>query len=153
MEFIDLKKIDKFGAFNKFKSVEEAKRVEWIPKEYHNIFPQKCECGSEMIINEELTQLQCCNPRCYIKLGWMLYEMFSRFGCKNVGPATCKSVMKELIKKKQLKYSSHIEVLSLNPAHYPLSVSGAKSYDFERAIVTILSSKLTLAQIDRKSVV
>ena len=148
MTFGELKKLDKYDAFSEFESVIEAKNKKIIPEDYIDFFPEHCECGSEIIVKRELTQLQCCNPRCKLKMGYMLSEMLDRFGCKDIGPATCLSVMNEMERK--LDYYSPVEMLSLPYEKYPLTLSGAKGDDFLRAVTKIRKTKLTLADLVAK---
>ena len=146
--FNDLKSYDKYNAFEDFLSVIDAKEQGVIPDDYINFFPEYCECGSEIIIRKELTQIQCCNPRCKLKMGYMLNEMLDRFGCKDIGPATCLGIMNEMERK--LDYFSPVEMLSLPYEKYPLVLRGAKGDDFLRAVTKIRKTKLTLAELVSK---
>ena len=95
---------DRYYAFSYFMTVEEAKRFGTIPKEYWDYFPNKCECGSENILTGSLQQPQCCNPKCFIKQGYALSELLTRFKCKGLGPARCIEIVKTLAP--QFKYNS-----------------------------------------------
>ena len=124
MIYDEFKKLDEYNAFAEFISVSQAKSSGIIPESFHNIFQDKCKCGSDFIISENLTQLQCCDPRCKIKMGHTLADILARFDCKNLGPATCLSIMSECYDK--LKYKSPVEVLMMDIKDYPPVLSGVK---------------------------
>ena len=111
---------DKYGAFYQYVTIRDAKEMGIIPKQYEEVFPDFCECGSENIIKKSLTQAMCCDPRCKVKLAYALSEMFSRFGVKGVGDETCKKMIYGIYDK--LKYKSHLEVFLLEYADYPSSL-------------------------------
>lgn len=93
MLFDEVLKLDeKFSAFKDWMTVFQAKKEGIIPTNFHEYFEDDCQCGSENIINRDLTQLMCCNPKCKIKQGFALAEMFHRFGIKGLGSATCSSI-------------------------------------------------------------
>lgn len=146
MKFEELLAMETYGAFEDFRTVEEAKKLGWIPKAYHEVFIEKCSCGSERIINESLTQLECCDPRCYIKMGHTLSQMFINFGCSNMGPSICKSIM--YMNKSDLKYGSPIEVLGLN--YIPYGITSGKAQYYIDAIEHIKKVKLTLPELISK---
>lgn len=157
MTFEELLQRETFGAFNEFIKVTDAKTQGLLPESYHNIFNDKCKCGSDMIIKSNLTTFQCCNPRCYIKLGYMLNETFSRFGVndafskmgiKGFGPATCISAMEQAVKF--LDIPSHIELFSLGRFELPTVISNYRLDDFEYAKQIMLSKQYTLADLVSK---
>lgn len=143
MKFEELLEMETYGAFDDYVTVNEAKSSGLIPEDYNNIFKDKCNCGSDMIINSNLAQLQCCDPRCYIKLGHMLSELFSRFGCKNLGPATCLSIMYSY--RNELEKFSHIEIIGLE--NVPYCLPDGKVNDYITAIQLIHSKRFTLSEL------
>lgn len=143
MKFEELLEMDTYGAFDDYVTVKEAKSSGLIPEDYNNIFEDKCSCGSERIISKNLAHLECCNPRCYIKLGYMLSELFSRFGCLNMGPATCLSIMYGY--RNDLEKPSHVEILGLNEV--PYVIDNGRVDDYIRAIEVIRSKRLTLPEL------
>ncbi|GAA0101596.1 hypothetical protein UT300012_23110 [Paraclostridium bifermentans] len=143
--FEELLATETFGAFDDFVSVKVAKERGLIPPPYHNIFKDTCECGSEMIIRDKLTRVQCCNPRCYIKLGYALDELFTRFGCKDLGPATCISAMKGVINK--LEIPSHVEILGLEEDQLPLTFLNYKYNEFMVAKELIFSKAYSISEL------
>ena len=42
-----------------------------------------------MIIKKTLTQVLCCNPRCKFKVANIMAEMFTNYGCRNLGYSSC----------------------------------------------------------------
>ena len=97
MTFSEMKtKYDSFGAFTDFITVKEAETIGLITKSHVGIFPHVCTCGSDMIINMARTKLTCCDPRCSVKQGLALSELFSRFNIKGIADATCSDVYKML---------------------------------------------------------
>ena len=127
MKFSEL--TNTYGAFDNFVTVREAKEIGLIPARYvdadfpeDGIFPDKCVCGSENIITRDLKRAACCNPRCKVKLGFALSELFSRFGTKGIGDQTCIQMINGVYSR--LRYKSHIEVLALRYEDYPQSLYG-----------------------------
>lgn len=140
--------IDEYGAFSDFVTVAEAKKIGLIPSEYVSYFPDYCECGSENIITRDLQQPQCCNPRCLIKQGYSLSEMFNRFQCKGLGPARCTEIVKQL--SPQFQYNSYIEILDFSWDMLPLQLKQqAYSYDLLNSISKIKQSVMTFPQMVR----
>lgn len=146
MKFEELLNMETYGAFSEFKTVSEAKEIGWIPEAYHEVFIEKCTCGSERIINESLTQLECCDPRCYIKMGHTLSQMFINFGCSNMGPSICKTIM--YMNKSELKYSSPVEILGLK--YIPYGITSGKAQYYIDAVKRMRGVKLTLPELISK---
>ena len=135
-------KHDKYYAFSHFMTVEEAKRLGTIPEEYWEYFPDKCECGSENILTGNLQQPQCCNPKCFIKQGYALSELLTRFKCKGLGPSRCIEIVRTLTPK--FKYNSYIEILNMNQNSFPPNLAQkAYSIDLLLSIGKIRSEKIT----------
>lgn len=145
MTLDELRRQDSYGAFADFITVSQAKEINLIPEEYHKSFDDNCKCGSEMIIKNTLTEIQCCDPRCSIKLGYALAELFSRFGCKGMGEETCKSIVRQ--KRSDLKIPSHIELLTMLPDDYPEVLYGAKQFDYVTAKEQIMSRKMSFGEM------
>lgn len=65
-----------------------------IPDYYKGIFPHYCKCGAEMIITEPgHTQLQCCDPDCWVKMGHRLAYFISKLGFKGFGETSALSLV------------------------------------------------------------
>lgn len=136
-----------------YTTIRNAKDEGLIPAIYQDpedpsggVFPDYCNCGSENVISYNLKRAKCCDPRCPIKLGYTLSEMFTRFGIKGVGDAICSKMVKGTYDK--LQYKSHLEVLLLNPTDYPVSVRGsAAAYDFYRGFLQMQTRELTFPDL------
>ena len=80
---------------------------------YRDIFPHYCECGAEMIMTEPgHTQLQCCNPGCYIKMGHRLSHFISFLGYKGFGEASGLALLRGCHDK--LKFNSFLAAFLLS---------------------------------------
>lgn len=137
----ELREKDRYGAFAGYVSIAQAKSSGTIPKEYHDIFEDFCECGSERIISVELTKFMCCNPRCPIKLGYNLEHVFRKFSCENIGEKTCLAILKHAYK--YLEHKSHISVLELEDKYFPSSLIGMPLHYFKMAISRVKGSSLS----------
>lgn len=94
MELSDLLELDGYGAFSNFITVAEAKAKNKIPENLHDHFPDKCKCGSDMIVTTELQRICCCNPLCYIKQGRSLLHFIKSGGINGLGPVSCEEVFR-----------------------------------------------------------
>lgn len=149
MNFSELS--DNYHAFDDFITVEQAKYTGLIPEDYvgepdsdEDIFPNRCKCGSENIINYGLTRAMCCDPRCKYKLGLALAELFARFSIKGIGEATCTQMVSGVYDK--LKFKSHLEILNLSYNDYPSFMWGTvKASEFFNACQQIKKRSLTFA--------
>ena len=78
-------------AYNQFARIEDCS----IPEYYREVFPHKCACGAEMIMTEPgHTQLQCCNPSCWVKMGHRLAYFTSSLGYKGFGEQSGLSLLR-----------------------------------------------------------
>lgn len=126
------KKYDLVNAYDGFVTIAEAKELGIIPERFYSAFPEKCVCGSDNIISVGLQQPQCCDPRCYVKQGYAMANMFSRFGYQGLGAATCKHILAGIQDK--FEDNSYMEVLNIKPTDLPSDMWG-----------TVMSSKLFYA--------
>lgn len=79
------------SAYNSFARISDCS----IPNYYKEAFPHKCACGAEMIMTEPgHTQLQCCNPSCWVKMGHRLSYFISSLGYKGFGEASGLSLVR-----------------------------------------------------------
>lgn len=149
MEFSEV--FNAYHTFDDFVTVEEAKRIGIIPPALVrndsgdlNIFPDRCVCGSQNIISRNLKRAMCCNPRCKIKLGYALAELFSRFGVKGIGDKTCLKMIDGVYDK--LTYKSHLEVFLMPYSKYPASLYGTVAGDsIYAACINIRQHSMTFA--------
>lgn len=143
---------DKFRdhcAYSNFITVQEAKEFGLIPRIYYEdcgddagTFPNHCICGSENILTRDLQQPQCCNPRCHVKMGYGLSELFTRFSIKGIGNALCLRMVNGCYSK--LQYKSYIELISMSQSDYPYSIQGTVAADnFYLACYKIRQETLT----------
>lgn len=158
MTFKELKKIDYEGAFKDWKSIKFAKENGEIPEKFHTYFEDFCTCGSENIIKSGLSIMTCCNPKCSVKQGFAIAEMFTRFGIKGLQEATCSRIYRELKEENArliergeqriLLTDSYVSVLIVPWEKYPYSVkSTAKGVEFYQACCTVRSKTMTFPQI------
>lgn len=75
-------------AFVDFETVSDMKYIK-IPVQYHDILPNKCICGADMVTNRELTEIMCCDPFCPVKMAHNLDYFITNLGYKNFGIASC----------------------------------------------------------------
>lgn len=142
---------DIFHAYVEFTSVKNAKENGLIPEKFHSIFPETCECGSDFIIKNNLKEIRCCNPDCYIKMAHRMSDMFTRFDCKNVKFKTCLSIVKYCINRGHFKVPTHTEILTVNFEDGDwYNYFGAKFYDIRNAVNKIKSSTLSLGSLISK---
>ena len=159
MLFTEFKeKYGKYQAFAGWVTIEDAKACGMIPQAYNNVFENLCECGSENIIAPNLKRLTCCDPNCYIKVGYQLAEMFSRAGFVGLGYASCSNVYKALRQydesRKKAGYSglfktnSYTEVLLVPWEDYPPDVSAtAAGLNFYQACHLVCNTVKTFSQL------
>lgn len=143
MTFDEFKELDIISAYPDYKSVKFSKMIGEIPEELAPHIEDKCVCGSDRMTNG--VTLTCCNPRCYIKLGHKMSEMFSKFGAKNLGPSTCIKIMKHGINNGLFAIPSHVEIFNcFEKFEYIL---GAKFYDLILGIEIINNKPMGFYQM------
>ena len=162
MTFLEMRqRYDKYNAFTEFITVEQAEYVGLLPTSFHGVFPHKCICGSEMIINNARTKLMCCDPRCYIKQGYALSELFRRFNIKGIADATCSDVYqslqrehKELISQGKpglFETESFVEILKVPVEAYSVDFRmSAIGVDFMHAVDIIRNKVMTFPEMISK---
>lgn len=86
MEFKRLQSIT--DAFDCFTTIEDSD----MPDYYKAFVPHKCKCGSDIIMTRTdseyggYTQVQCCNPFCWVKNAHRFSYFASSLGFKGLGP-------------------------------------------------------------------
>lgn len=141
MEFSELQKIDIFGAFEGFVSMQQAKAEGLLMTELHSSFSDRCACGSEIIISKNLTRYTCCDPRCYFKMGDALHHVFKDFGCKNVGEVICNDMAKYALPT--LGFKSHLALLVEGPDYEVPGIYGVAMNNFRMAAYQVRTSELS----------
>lgn len=95
-------------AFAIFRRVEDCN----IPDYYKEIFPHKCLCGADMIMTEPgHTQLQCCNPSCWVKMAYRLSNFISSLGYKDFGEGSAYTLMQAV--HQELPYNTFLSIFLL----------------------------------------
>lgn len=145
MTYEEFLEFDVIGAYSDFKSVRLAKDINYIPMEYEDIIPDKCLCGSDMIINDSDTILMCCDPRCYFKMGYSLDAFFKRFDCKGLGPETCISIVKYGVTQGIFVIPSFIEILYTYEKFE--HIVGHRYYDLVNAVQKIQNTTLRFYEL------
>lgn len=150
MEFSELQQRDSVGAFSNYVSIAEAKASGLLPEAYHSAFKDRCApyCNSERIITKSLSSYMCCNPRCPIKISLTLAYMFNKFQCKNVGPETCKTMVRYALDNMPGK--SHIYFLTHGTNYIPISMGSAAADNFKQAVNKVRSAKMSFAEMVSK---
>ena len=143
MTFEEFKKLDVLNAYSEFKSVDYAKMTGELPSNLHDHIDSKCLCGSDRMTNG--VSITCCNPRCYIKLGHRMSNLFSKFGAKNLGPSTCIKIMKFGIQNEIFVLPSHLEIfMTFDKFEYIL---GERFYDLILAIDLVHKTPMSFYQM------
>lgn len=149
---------DSYNAFSNYITINHAKFVGRIPKDYFNYFEDYCDCGSERIITTNLRTMQCADPRCPIKQALALSKLFSNFECKGVGDAICKRAYTEVEQANKrrvaageeplLKTKSYLEILILDSSVYSVDfIDSAAGETFLAYVNWIKTKKLTFPQM------
>jgi hypothetical protein len=146
MKFEELRELDKKSKANYYEdwsTIPDAMSSGIVPQEYMGVFPVKCECGSEIIISNNRKHFTCCNPRCYVKMGYHMSEILSKLGVKNVGDETCKTISRNLYKT--LKTHSPVEMLLQDYSVYEALVGPAKAMEIFRPIINLRGKSITFS--------
>lgn len=77
-------------------TLEMAEENQFISEEVLNELPRKCKCGHDLVLTDNLVQLYCPNPTCYLKVASRLEEMAKIIGADGWGESTCKEVCDQL---------------------------------------------------------
>lgn len=105
-------------AYDKFQTIKNCE----IPDYYKDVFPHKCECGAEMIMTEpDHTQLQCCNPGCYIKMAHKLAYFISSMGYKGFGTQSALSLFRAV--HSELPFNCFLAVFRLSSTQLAAGLS------------------------------
>lgn len=101
------------NAFDEFVIIEDSN----LPDYYKSIFPHKCVCGAEVIMtagdgtSNGNTQLQCCNPDCWVKMAYRFAYFARALGYKGFGAVSAKSLYAEL--HTQFEYPSFLCIFDM----------------------------------------
>lgn len=156
MTFEEFKnEIDVYQAYWEWNPVSYLKRLGTIPPEYAKFFPDTCECGSDVIMKSSLTQSMCCNPQCFVKVGYKLAMFMNKAGVKGLGERTCSILYNAFVQKDStlrkegkepiFKIGSCFEIFTVPYDEYPASVYGSiKAQEFYAAVQAMLKQSYTL---------
>lgn len=129
----ELKKItSSYGVYDEFVTIEDSS----IDSYYKRTLPHKCDCGAEFIMTYSNTQLQCCNPLCYIKKAHRLAYFLSYHGFKGFGPKTAEKLYRDT---KDFKYKETFLNVFMMDEYKILSSVG------DSALVNLNQAKYNLA--------
>lgn len=119
-----------------FYKVEDLKAKEFIFKEYWDLVPNTCSaCGADIVSNDNLTVIKCCNMRCKHNLASSLRKIAVKESIPGLGGKTCftyfnsgklrsvldvfeypdgkVSVALDRIKSRKREYSEWVKLISL----------------------------------------
>jgi len=116
-------------AFDGFITVEKSS----LPEYYKNIFPKRCKCGGEVIMTSPesdtgYTQLQCCNPDCWIKLAHRFAYFCKTLGFKGFGARTALSLFEPL--HPYFRYPTFLSIFDTEDSVISAYVGDAYCTDF-----------------------
>ena len=95
-------------AFDEFVTVSDSD----LPEYYKGIFPKHCECGAEVIITRDSnTQLQCCNPDCWVKMSYKFAYFTKSLGFKGFGVNTAYALYRKY--HHTFKHPSFLSIFSI----------------------------------------
>lgn len=97
--------------------ISEAFECGLIPKEYDDVFPIYCKCGSEIEVSDNLTRMWCPNEKCDSKQIARMSKMLTKFEVKDIGDSYCADLWEEM--KRFGLAQSHMNVFLLPFSEYP----------------------------------
>lgn len=126
-----------------------------LPDTLRPYVPELCECGSEVILTTPespyggFTQVQCCNPECWVKMAHRLEYFLKHMGYKGIGVKTLYPLYKEYSESFETKtflalLEFSVEELSLfgnrasaDKLKLVQSELATKSFDFKDVVVAL----------------
>lgn len=129
------------NAFDSFTTIEDSDLAEY----YKSVFPHYCECGGEVIMTSSAdtksggyTQLQCCNPYCWIKMACRFAYFMKSLGFKGFGETGAITLFRST--HQLLKYPTFLAIFDLPPGEVRAIMGDAYAADFNAAKETIYTS-------------
>lgn len=158
MKFIEFREThDHYGAYEEWLSVAEAKASGLIPERFIEYFPNECECGSENMIKNNLRQVTCCDPKCYLKEACCLSEFLTRSNVSGFGEATCATILEKFRAKDKraveqgaptlFKTGSFLDIFDVPESDWPLDVGSDLSHKFAVANESLRSDNITFPEL------
>lgn len=86
------------NAFDEFTTIADSD----LPDYYKEAFPHECECGGEVIMTKSThksggyTQMQCCNPGCWVKMAHQFAYFMKSMGFNGFGSTGAITLFREL---------------------------------------------------------
>lgn len=122
------------SAFDGFTTIRDSD----LPDYYKEVFPHFCKCGAEIIMTANTeeqsgyTQLQCCNPDCWIKMAHRFAYFAQSLGYKGFGETGAMKLYSAL--HNQFKYPTFlsifdvptVDILAINGDAYASSLESFK---------------------------
>lgn len=139
----ELKQFDIGNAYLGYMTVAEACEYGKFDSYYKDIFKTHCKCGAERIINGDLTDLTCCDPYCYLKQGYQLSKIYSRFSCQDIAENTCIDIA-EYFKDSGIR--SAVELLNKEDGGLKLKIGSHRYSKYKQAFDKITKSHLTFSE-------
>lgn len=96
-------------AYNTFVTIQDSD----LPEYYKQSFPHTCKCGGEVIMTSDIdgskyTQLQCCNPYCWVKMAHRFAYFTKSLGFKGFGVSTSVQLYQDLAQT--FKYPTFLSI-------------------------------------------
>lgn len=121
--------------FSEYKTIKDSA----LPDYYKELFPHTCDCGSEVIIKDNVfTDMRCCNPNCYLKYAHQLNYFTSAMGFKDIGEETCKTLIKDAYDL--LEFQTFVSVFILPEEVIRSVLTPADADNFLSIILTLRKS-------------
>lgn len=158
MNFIEFReKHDHYDAYMDWVSVADAKSSGLIPEQYAPYFPDRCECGSENIIKNNLKQIMCCDPKCYQKEACRMSEFLTRSNIDGFGDATCDTILRKFRAMDQRAIDrgepslfvtgSFLDVFDVPAKNWPLECGSDLSRKFAVANEQLRAGSITFPEL------
>lgn len=100
-------------AYDSFTTIEGSD----LPEYYKGVFPHTCRCGAEIIMTndpekkQKYTQLQCCNPDCWVKMAYKFAHFAKTLGFKDFGATSALALYEQL--HEQFEYPTFLYIFKL----------------------------------------
>lgn len=147
MDYSEFLEWDDFKAYTDYVSVSYAKKNKLIPEKFHTMVPDRCECGSENIIQSNMKRMKCCDPNCRVKMSYAMANMFSNYGIKDLGSKTCRKFVDYFMDRGLFKIPSHVEIIGIDFTDDFCSLFLSKSTTLRWAINFIVHQRLTFGKL------
>lgn len=138
--------------YSNYTTVANAKLNGLIPRDYLEIVPDKCKCGSDFIITTNLKTMQCVDPYCPYKIANSMSDMFTAYDINGFSEATCKKIVDVGINSGILTVPTHTEILKVTDFFIFNGILGpVKARQLEQAVDKIKNAKITFPILVSKS--